>query len=93
MKSQALASKLGSNMCWVSTHSRHTDDRRISASSSQSGGEIVTEVDYIIGIWEVGLSPVTHMKLFWVKNLRLGKCPLFERHGCLLGLINSPNPQ
>lgn len=67
MKSQALGSKLGFN---ILTHSRHANNRRISANSSKSDGEMVTEVDYIIDIWEVGLSPMTHMKLFWVKNLR-----------------------
>ena len=34
---------------------------------------MVTEMDYVTGIGEVGLSSVTHMNLFWVKDLNLGK--------------------
>lgn len=37
-------------------------------------GKMVTEMDSVTGIWEVGPSPVTHMNLFWIKDLRLGKC-------------------
>lgn len=54
---------------------------------------MVTEMDFVTGIWEVGLSPVTHMNLFWVKDLRLGKCHLYKKYGWHLGLINFRNTQ
>ena len=54
---------------------------------------MVTETDYITGKWEVGLSSVTHVNLFWVKDLNWGKCHLYGRDGWPLGLIKPPNAQ
>ena len=89
----SLTCCLGCHWAWILRFKTYWQEncRKISTSSSQS-----REVDghrngFVTGIGEVGLSSVTHMNLFWVKDLSLGRSHLYGRHGWPLDLTKSPH--
>lgn len=91
----SLTCCLGCHWAWILRFKTYWQEncRKISTSSSQS-----REVDghrngFVTGIGEVGLSSVTHMNLFWVKDLSLGRSHLYGRHGWPLDLTKSPHTQ
>ena len=91
----SLTCGLGCHWAWILHFKTYWQEncRKISTSSSQS-----REVDgHRNGLchWYRGSrsSPVTHMNLFWVKDLSLGKSHLYGRHGWPLDLTKCPNTQ